>query len=257
MQKKDTSWEEVAVWYDSHLRFGDTYQEKVIAPHLARLLELSSDEILLDLGCGQGYFTHLFLPGVARVIGVDASETLLRIAKGQTKIEDLDRAEFFIAESHAIPMIADNSVHKILITLALQNIRECAKTFVECARVLKPSGSVHIVLNHPSFRIPKASGWRYDDTTKVLHREVSRYLSEFSSAIVMHPGSKEKRETTVSFHRPLEKYMEHARDAGLALVDLEEWASHKISQPGPRAAAEDRARREIPLFMYLQFKKCT
>jgi hypothetical protein len=36
---------------------------------------------------------------------------------------------------------------------------------------------------------------------------------------------------------------------------MEEWESHKKSQPGPRAKAEDQARKEIPLFLYLEAVK--
>jgi hypothetical protein len=37
------------------------------------------------------------------------------------------------------------------------------------------------------------------------------------------------------------------------LVDaIEEWPSHKISTSGPRAAAENLARKEIPMFMAIR-----
>jgi hypothetical protein len=35
---------------------------------------------------------------------------------------------------------------------------------------------------------------------------------------------------------------------------LEEWNSHRKSEPGPRAKAEDLARKEIPLFLCLVAK---
>jgi hypothetical protein len=40
--------------------------------------------------------------------------------------------------------------------------------------------------------------------------------------------------------------------AGFAVTNLEEWVSHKKSDSGPRAAEENRARKEIPMFMYLE-----
>ena len=43
--------------------------------------------------------------------------------------------------------------------------------------------------------------------------------------------------------------------AGLVLAGLQEWHSHKESQPGPRARAENRARREFPLFLGLLWRK--
>jgi hypothetical protein len=38
-------------------------------------------------------------------------------------------------------------------------------------------------------------------------------------------------------------------DAGFLIEALEEWPSLRTSQPGPRAAEENRARREIPMFL--------
>jgi hypothetical protein len=39
---------------------------------------------------------------------------------------------------------------------------------------------------------------------------------------------------------------------GLLLDKLEEWPSPRRSEPGPRAEEEDRARREIPMFLGLR-----
>jgi hypothetical protein len=38
-------------------------------------------------------------------------------------------------------------------------------------------------------------------------------------------------------------------EAGLLVNAIEEWPSLRQSQPGPRAQAENRARREIPMFL--------
>jgi hypothetical protein len=43
--------------------------------------------------------------------------------------------------------------------------------------------------------------------------------------------------------------------AGFVIDALEEWPSHRRSPASPRAAEEDRARREIPLFMGLRARK--
>jgi len=64
-----------------------------------------------------------------------------------------------------------------------------------------------------------------------------------------------KKRYTMSFHRPLQVYFKAFAKAGLCVTRLEEWASHKTSDSGPRKAAEDLARKEIPLFMCLELKK--
>ena len=57
---------------------------------------------------------------------------------------------------------------------------------------------------------------------------------------------------TVTYHRPLQSYFQALNEASLCVDGLEEWTSHKTSEPGKRAKAENRARQEIPLFLALR-----
>ena len=57
---------------------------------------------------------------------------------------------------------------------------------------------------------------------------------------------------TVTFHRPIGEYVAALASAGFVVDALEEWASQRTSQPGPRAEEENRARREIPMFLALR-----
>jgi hypothetical protein len=116
--------------------------------------------------------------------------------------------------------------------------------------VTKKGGSLYIVLNHPAFRVPKESSWGWDEAEKKQYRRVDRYLSELKISIQMHPGDKPSQYTT-SFHRPLQYYFKALYKAGFSVQLMEEWNSHKQSQKGPRAEAEDIARKEIPLFLCL------
>jgi len=70
--------------------------------------------------------------------------------------------------------------------------------------------------------------------------------------ITMNPGKAARGAepvTTWTFHRPIQTYVRVLADAGLLIESLEEWPSMRRSQPGPRASEEDRARREIPMFL--------
>ena len=71
----------------------------------------------------------------------------------------------------------------------------------------------------------------------------------------MTPGSLKDKKFTVSFHRPLQAYMKALEKAGFSLTRLEEWTSYKTSEAGPRKDAEDKARKEIPMFMMLELTK--
>ena len=57
---KDTSWGNVAEWYDKHLNDDNTYHSQVVLPNLLRVVDLGSNESLLELGCGQGFFLEKF-----------------------------------------------------------------------------------------------------------------------------------------------------------------------------------------------------
>ena len=53
----------------------------------------------------------------------------------------------------------------------------------------------------------------------------------------------------------MQDYFKALTRSGFSVSRLEEWISHKKSQAGPRQAAEDTARKEIPLFLMLEARK--
>jgi 23S rRNA-/tRNA-specific pseudouridylate synthase/SAM-dependent methyltransferase len=87
------------------------------------------------------------------------------------------------------------------------------------------------------------------------YRRVDGYLSLGQRSIIMNPGAAAHGKdavTTVTYHRPIQAYVKAFAEAGLLLDGLEEWTSMRTSEPGPRAAEEDRARREIPMFLAMR-----
>ena len=262
-----TSWGGVAKWYDSLVEGEGSYQKEVILPNLLRLVNPQKEETILDLACGQGFFSREFSKSGAKVIGTDISKELIEIAKKNQENSGKE-VEFRAAPADKLGFIKNNSIDKITIVLAIQNIENLNETLSECARVLKKNGKLFLVMNHPTFRIPKASAWGNDPASNpasqaiagqgdrgagggTQYRRIDEYMSESKIPIQMHPGQKPS-EMTVSFHRPLQVYFKAFKKTGLAVSGLEEWISNKKSQPGPRASAEDKSRKEIPLFMMLE-----
>lgn len=245
----DTSWDKAAAWYDHMLQGEGTYQRELIVPNLLRTTAIKRGDVVLDLACGQGFFAREFAAAGANVLGVDASSKLIEIAKRASP-----EISYRVAPADSIPFVKAKSVDKVAIVLAIQNIENAAGVFRECARVLKPGGPLFVVMNHPAFRIPHASSWGWDAKVGAQYRRIDRYLSELKTKIQMHPGHKPS-EYTVSFHRPLQFYFKALNKAGLAVRALEEWNSHKKSEPGPRAKAEDISRKEIPLFLFFEAMK--
>ncbi len=223
----------------------DTYQAEVILPNLLRLMALKKGDRVLDLACGQGFFSAAFLRDGADVIGADISKELIALAK-----KNVPGAKFFVAAAHKVEAVKDAGADRIALVLAAQNIDNIKDVFAECRRMLAPGGKLHIVMNHPAFRVPKGSGWAWDKNGS-QYRRVDKYLTESKVKIQMHPGDAPE-EATVSFHRPLQFYVKALAKTGFCVANLEEWISHKTSDSGPRAAEENRARKEIPMFLYLE-----
>mgnify|MGYP001558903546 CR=1 FL=1 len=243
--ERDTSWGKVAGWYTDHLQKEDTYQNKVILPNLLRMAKVAKGERVLDLGCGEGFFARELAKAGAKVTGTDIAKELIAQARAK------GNAEYFVSPANKLTFAKDSGFDAALCVLALQNIEDLAGALKEVRRVLAKGGRFIFIVNHPAFRVLKRSSWGWDETAQKQYRRVDGYLSAAKIFIDMHPGAP-KATRTISYHRSLQDFFKALSGAGFAVSKLEEWVSHKESGEGPRQAAEDAARKEIPLFMAIE-----
>ena len=247
-----TSWEGVAGWYGKHLEKEDTFQQAVVFPGAERLLSPAPGKRYLDIACGEGAFTRLIArrPGI-QAVGFDASPSLIARAKKLAP----KNADYFVADAKAFaPQVAASSFDGASCILAIQNIDEIRPVFRDAAKALKAGARLVLVMNHPAFRQPRQSGWGWDENRKLQYRRVDTYLGAYDVPIQAHPGSAPEV-VTHSFHRPLQAYVKALSAAGFSLIDLEEWSSHRVSDSGPKARAENASRAEIPMFLALVAEK--
>ena len=242
-----THWDDVAEWYDELVGAeGSEYHRHVILPGTLRLLKLQPGDKALDVACGQGVLCRVMHRGGAEVFGVDASVELIRLAR-----ERSDGAiRYQLADARGLPRLPADHFHAAACVLAIQNIHPLGAVMSAVARCLRPGGRFVVVMNHPCFRTPKASSWGWDEKALVQYRRIDRYLLPRKEPIVTHPGK--GTQYTWTFHRPIQAYVKALASAGLAIDAMEEWASHKVSEPGPRSSAENTARKEFPLFLAIR-----
>ena len=250
--EEKTSWEPVAKWYGQHMKEEDTFQSEVIFPGALRLLAPKRGGKYLDIACGEGSFVRAVANAGGEVTGFDLSSSLIKQAEGK----NIRGASFRVANAKDFARYFDaGAFDGASCNLALQNISELSAVLADAGKVLKPGGSFVMVINHPMFRIPRQTGWGFDEGRGLLYRRVDSYLSPNEIPIVANPGQGHKSAVTYSFHRPLETYIKELAKAGFAVDAIEEWISHRESNSGPRAKAENRARNEIPMFMAIRAKK--
>lgn len=98
-------------------------------------VELDSNELVLDLGCGTGFlFRHIF-EKAGFVVGMDLSKKALLCAKKRTK--NMTNVELVCADADNTPFV-DNLFDKVFAVTVLQNMPEPPKTIEEIKRVGKP-----------------------------------------------------------------------------------------------------------------------
>jgi ubiquinone/menaquinone biosynthesis C-methylase UbiE len=218
-----------------------------VLPNLLRIIAPKKGLHVLEIGCGEGFFARALAREGASVTASDISPELIAVGK-----EKGGGVTYAVSKAQDLSWVKPISQDVVLAVLTLQNMSDIDVVMREVKRVLKKGGRFVFVLNHPIIRVPQASAWGYDVTTKTQYRRLDGYLSGKKVTIDMHPGKGGKRSLTYSFHRSLQEYMKVLRGAGFAIVRLEEWISHKTSEPGPKAQAENTSRKEFPLFMMIE-----
>lgn len=246
-----TSWHHVGKWYASTVgNQGHYFHKHVIMPGLWKLLNLKEDSSILDLACGQGVLGKN-IPKNIYYQGIDIAVSLIKIAKET----DFNKNHSYVIGDITKPFsIEKNDFSHAAIILALQNIENPSAVFQNANRHLTNQGKFVIVINHPYFRIPKATSWEIDQNNKIQYRRVNRYLSPLKIPIQQHPGKGPSSQLTWSFHNPLSVYSRLLFDAGFVIEKIEEWVSDKISV-GPASKMENFARKEFPLFMAILARK--
>jgi ubiquinone/menaquinone biosynthesis C-methylase UbiE len=250
-RQQKTDWSDVADWYDQLVgESGSEYHRQVVIPGVLKLLALKPGERFLDIACGQGVLCRIVRQMQIETTGVDAAEPLIRAARDRGPAD----IRYHVGDARDLKFLTESHFHAAACALAIQNIHPIQPAFEGVARALAPGGRLAVVMMHPCFRGPKESSWGWDEATNTQYRRIDRYLIPRKSPIVAHPG-KSAGTYTWTFHKPIEAYVKALRAAGLLIDAIEEWTSHKSSTSGPRAASENLARKEIPMFLAMRVVK--
>ena len=245
---KQTLWDQASRWYDSLVGMsGSDYHQTIVMPGVFKMLDLKSGRRVLDLACGQGVFSRYLLEKRIKPEGLDSSEELLRMARSRS----IKTIPYHLGDASDATLLEDQEFDGIACLLAVQNMENIEPVFKNVARWLKPKGKFVMVLTHPCFRIPRQTHWGWDDDKKMEYRRVDRYANEMKIPILTPPFI-DKVNFTMTYHRPLQNYFSALLKAGLCVDSLEEWMSNKESAPGKRSRGENRARKEVPLFMAIR-----
>jgi ubiquinone/menaquinone biosynthesis C-methylase UbiE len=120
--------------HDSYWRF-----------HRQRFLDLvpSPGRLTLDVGCGEGRVTRDLKKLGHRVVGLDASETMIAAAR------DADpNGEYLVADAGVLPF-PDGGADLAVAFMLLMDVDDMAAAIGELARVLEAGGTLALAVVHP------------------------------------------------------------------------------------------------------------
>lgn len=103
------------------------------------------NKLILDCGCGTGRFLEFFTKKGSRIIGVDISENMLKIAKGKIPNVNLSRADIFF-----LPF-KDSTFDVIICSQVLTHLHNYKETLLQMRRVLKDEGVIIIDIRNILF----------------------------------------------------------------------------------------------------------
>lgn len=140
-----------AVHWDNYQRVG-VYRQR--ADHLAGLVkQLCPKGRVLDLGCGDGLFSHLFARHGAKVTGIDPEPEA--ITQAQSKVSEQVYADpagaprFMVGNGDAMPL-EDESVQAVVMLDVIEHLPNPVSVLREAARVVMRGG--HVLITTPAWQ---------------------------------------------------------------------------------------------------------
>src|SRR5215204_6233634 len=237
-----TSWDPIADWYVGWVgEGGSKHHRNVAIPAVLELLQPRPDEAVLDIGCGPGVLAPFIAEAGARYTGIDASEKLIHYARQRHG----SAGRFITGDARrlaAVRGLQPAAFDAAVFLLSSHDIDPLEPALASAAWALRDGGRVVLLMTHPCFRVPRQSGWGWDDDRKLRYRRIDRYLTPL--AVPMTAGAEARGGVTRSHHRPLEAYVNDLAAAGLLVDGMREVPTYKEAASGPRARAENLSNKE-------------
>lgn len=229
------AWDTCAESWAEWVRSGkDADRECLLDPVMLRLLGNLKGWRVLDLGCGEGYFSRVLARREASVVGIDISSVMVALAQEEESRRPLG-ITYCQGDMTDLGVFGKETFDAVTAYLSLADCLDHRAALREAARVLKKKGRLVYCLPHPCFFTPGAC-WEPRDRLRVsgsaqdkLHWKVDRYFYRERVNWMVYgnlPAS------TPHFHRPVQDYLDATWDAGLQVTRLVEPA------PSPQLLAE-------------------
>jgi len=145
------------------------------APILWKMLGLKKDDVVLDLGCGPGYFSFEIARIAQKTVGIDINEKVMGFAPiFSSKRKGLT---FMMSAAEEIPFLS-NTFSKILMSSVLQMVKNDSVVLKECFRTLKRNGEIILSIPTDYVFLPRLfkRNWLF-----FILKKLCRYPEDYAS----------------------------------------------------------------------------
>jgi len=209
------TWSDMGEWWLTELEDDPAYEE-VVTPMLLDVWQARPGALYLDLGSGEGRVMRTVLGGGGRVHGIEMNQILAS--------RSAEAGPTILARLPDLAYLRSDAYDGAYCVLVLEHIPDYGGFFDEVARVVKPRGTLSLVMNHPVWTSPGSTPIT-DSDGEVLWRPGGYFSEGFTDESV---GT-----ATVRFHhRPLGPLLTAAADAGWSLERMVETPHHELDDQG-------------------------
>jgi SAM-dependent methyltransferase len=220
-------WDAKAPYWDERMGDGNLFQNELIGPAVDRLLDIQPDQLVLDVGCGNGVASRRLARLGARVIAVDTSVEFLELARKRAP-ELADRIDYRFIDGTDEPgllALGEGKFNAILANMVLMDMPVIEPLLRASAKLLSPAGRFVFSIQHPAFN-SNAVGLRAETQTQADGREIPIHSLRIDDYLYVPAGKGTGMpgESVAHwyFHRPLHQLFAAFFAAGFVLDGLEE-----------------------------------
>jgi ubiquinone/menaquinone biosynthesis C-methylase UbiE len=118
-------------------------------------LNIRPDDVVVDFGCGPGYYIIEIAKRAKTVVAVDLSSVMLEKARNKAAKKGVSNVEFLQSDGKCI-RLAEGSVDLIFLATVYHEVGDGETVLAEFRRILKPNGRLVIVeaIKKGTFRGP-------------------------------------------------------------------------------------------------------
>ncbi len=150
-----TAWEQNAEFWDNQM--GDEsnfFHRDIVRPYVEELLQINAQDMVLDIACGNGNFSHRIAKQGARVIAFDYSPKMIALARTR-RSDVLDQVDFQVCDAtrleEMLKLKRNQPFTKAVANMAIMDIAKITPLFQAVYELLDTDGIFVFATHHPCF----------------------------------------------------------------------------------------------------------